>query len=184
VRDDPSLNVRWPELPEAVRELFPEDPGITPLRIIADPDNAITLKEKLFQCPGKVLIARTGSGDTVTEERISDSVSVVKVPARKDNPRHISFWHLWRYLDSISIRNVMIEAGRGLVSDVIRQNAANEIVVYMAPKIMGSDAVPAFGALGLSSMAEVPELVISDVAAVGTDVRITCRFKEGACLPE
>ena len=184
VRDDPSLNVRWPELPEAVRELFPEDPGITPLRIIADPDNAITLKEKLFQCPGKVFIARTGSSDTVTEERISDSVSVVKVPARKDNPRHISFRHLWSYLDSISIRNVMIEAGRGLVSDVIRQNAANEIVVYMAPKIMGGDAISAFGALGLSSMAEVPELVISDVAAVGTDVRITCRFKEGACLPE
>jgi diaminohydroxyphosphoribosylaminopyrimidine deaminase/5-amino-6-(5-phosphoribosylamino)uracil reductase len=78
----------------------------------------------------------------------------------------------------------MIEAGRGLVSDVIRQNAANEIVVYMAPKIMGGDAISAFGALGLSSMAEVPELVISDVAAIGSDVRITCRFKEGACLPE
>ena len=184
VRDDPSLNVRWPELPEAVRELFSEDPRIIPLRIIADPDNAITFKERLFQCPGKVLIVRTGSGDTVTEERISDSISVVKVLARVDNPRHISFRHLWKYLDSISIRSVMIEAGRGLVSDVIRQNAANEIVIYMAPKFMGSDAVPAFGALGLSSMTEVPELVISDVTAIGSDVRITCRFKEGTCLPE
>lgn len=183
-RDDPSLNVRWPELPEAVRELFSEDPGITPLRIIVDPDNAVTLKEKLFQCPGKVLIVRTGGGDAVTEEGLSDSVSVVKVPVREGNPRHISFRHLWRYLDTISIRSVMIEAGRGLVSDVIRQNAANEIVVYVAPKIMGGDAVSAFGALGLNSMKEVPELVISDVAAIGSDVRITCRFKEGACLPE
>lgn len=130
------------------------------------------------------MVVRIGDSDFVKAEKISDSITVLKVPAAFDNPAHISFRHLFRYLNSINVRNVMIEAGRGLVSDIVRHGMAHEIVFYVAPKIMGADAVSAFNALHLSSMNDVPELFISDVSRCGPDVRITCRFKERSCLQE
>lgn len=184
LKDDPSLNVRWQELPSEVRELFPADPGFLPLRIIIDAGCVITFNENLFRCPGAIMVVRIGDSDLVKAEKISDSITVLKVPAAFDNPAHISFRHLFRYLNSINVRNVMIEAGRGLVSDIVRHGMAHEIVFYVAPKIMGADAVSAFNALHLSSMNDVPELFISDVSRCGPDVRITCRFKERSCLQE
>lgn len=184
VKDDPSLNVRWQELPFEVRELFPADPVFLPLRIIVDAKSVITFNEKIFRCPGPVMVARIGDSDIVRAEKISDSITVLKVPATLDDPSHISFRKLFKYLNAINIRNVMIEAGRGLVSDIVRHGLAHEIVFYIAPKIMGADAVSAFDALGLSSMKDVPELSVSEVSRCGEDVRITCRFKEISCLQE
>ena len=53
----------------------------------------------------------------------------------------------------------------------------DELVLYLAPKIMGSDGRGLFGTLGLESMAEVIELDIQDIRQVGQDIRLVARLK-------
>ncbi|MCX9564576.1 bifunctional diaminohydroxyphosphoribosylaminopyrimidine deaminase/5-amino-6-(5-phosphoribosylamino)uracil reductase, partial [Vibrio cholerae] len=48
----------------------------------------------------------------------------------------------------------------------------DEIILYLAPKLMGSDGRGLFGALGLTEMAEAIELKIEDCRMVGADLRI------------
>ncbi|MDF5425779.1 bifunctional diaminohydroxyphosphoribosylaminopyrimidine deaminase/5-amino-6-(5-phosphoribosylamino)uracil reductase, partial [Vibrio parahaemolyticus] len=50
-------------------------------------------------------------------------------------------------------------------------------IVYLAPKLMGSDGRGLIGALGLSAMADVIDLNITDVRMVGVDIRITATIK-------
>ena len=67
--DDPSLNLRYQELLNSPRfdaNLVSEEDLRQPIRIILDSNNQLSLQEKLFTLPGKViivsLIARDVSG--------------------------------------------------------------------------------------------------------------------------
>ncbi len=71
-----------------------------------------------------------------------------------------------------NINHVWVEAGATLASSLIQQNLVDELVIYLAPKIMGSDGRGLLGALGLESMSDVIELDIKDVRQVGKDIRI------------
>ncbi|MCV6071355.1 dihydrofolate reductase family protein, partial [Escherichia coli] len=58
-------------------------------------------------------------------------------------------------------------------SSLIKANLVDELIVYLAPKLMGSDGRGLIGALGLTEMAQVIDLNITDVRMVGRDIRIT-----------
>jgi diaminohydroxyphosphoribosylaminopyrimidine deaminase/5-amino-6-(5-phosphoribosylamino)uracil reductase len=70
-----------------------------------------------------------------------------------------------------------VEAGATLASSFIRQGLVDELIIYLAPKIMGSDGRGLLGALGLESMKDVIDLDIQDVRQVGPDIRIVAKLK-------
>ena len=53
----------------------------------------------------------------------------------------------------------------------------DELILYLAPKLMGTDGRGLLNIMGLEEMSEVLELDISDVRMVGKDIRITAKFK-------
>ncbi len=66
----------------------------------------------------------------------------------------------------------MIEAGATLAGAFLRRGLLDEVVVYMAPKLLGSQARPLFE-LPLETMSAGLALNIRDIRAVGQDWRIT-----------
>lgn len=70
---------------------------------------------------------------------------------------------------------VLVEAGPKLAGAFLRAGLLDELIVYMAPKLLGSDARPLLD-LPLVRMAEAVDLQIRDIRAVGNDWRITCRL--------
>ena len=70
-----------------------------------------------------------------------------------------------------------LEAGAGLAGGLLQAGLVDELILYQAPKLMGSDSRGLMDLNGLVSMAQVPELSISDVRMVGDDIRITSRIK-------
>lgn len=80
-----------------------------------------------------------------------------------------------RYLAELQANEVHVEAGSELCGALLEQKLLDEIVIYMAPHIMGNAARGLFHLPGLASMAERISLDITQVRAVGTDWRITAR---------
>lgn len=70
---------------------------------------------------------------------------------------------------------VLVEAGPKLAGAFLRAGLLDELIIYMAPKLLGSDARPLLD-LPLVRMAEAVDLQIRDIRAVGNDWRITCRL--------
>ncbi|MFT2110888.1 bifunctional diaminohydroxyphosphoribosylaminopyrimidine deaminase/5-amino-6-(5-phosphoribosylamino)uracil reductase RibD [Marinomonas sp. 2405UD68-3] len=70
------------------------------------------------------------------------------------------------------INEVLVESGSELAGNFLQQGLVDEVVVYMAPKLMGSLARPLFQ-LPLESMSESVDLIIQSVRQVGQDLRIT-----------
>lgn len=72
------------------------------------------------------------------------------------------------------VNEVLVEAGPTLAGAFLQAGLVDELVIYMAPKLMGSLARPLL-ALPLGQMAEAVDIHIESVRAVGADWRFTCR---------
>jgi len=109
--DNPQLNVRLKNKK-------------SPIRIIFDPNNKISLNYNVFK----------------------DDVRVILINNSKLNlPKHIeqinfsgNFDELFKKLFNLGIYSIMIEAGCGFNSELLRANEVDEINHFIAPKIFGN----------------------------------------------
>jgi diaminohydroxyphosphoribosylaminopyrimidine deaminase/5-amino-6-(5-phosphoribosylamino)uracil reductase len=77
------------------------------------------------------------------------------------------------WLSELQANEVHVEAGATLCGALLHGKLVDEIVVYIAPHIMGSDARGLFNIPGLDNMADRIRLDIKDVRQLGGDLRIT-----------
>ncbi|MFB1073420.1 bifunctional diaminohydroxyphosphoribosylaminopyrimidine deaminase/5-amino-6-(5-phosphoribosylamino)uracil reductase RibD [Vibrio diabolicus] len=162
IDDNASLNVRWDDLPTSVQAQYLREELRQPVRVILDRQNHLTDALKLFHTDGERVIVRS-DGDCIPLLDSADQIDLSTTLKRISDEHHIN--HLW------------VEAGATLASAMIKANLVDELIVYLAPKLMGSDGRGLIGALGLSAMADVIDLNITDVRMVGVDIRITATIK-------
>ena len=169
--DDPSLNVRIPatELPG----LAPEVPLPQPLRVVLDPALQIPPGARLLQLPGPALIAAHESAPQ--ERRQALRRAGVEVEALPGGPDHIDLDRLLRLLGRRQINEVLIEAGPTLAGAALQAGVIDELILYAAPHIMGSEARGLFRLPGLTAMEQRIGLKITDLRMVGDDMRISAQ---------
>jgi diaminohydroxyphosphoribosylaminopyrimidine deaminase/5-amino-6-(5-phosphoribosylamino)uracil reductase len=78
-------------------------------------------------------------------------------------------------LGSRGICHLLLEGGPTLASSFVHAGLVDELVLYLAPKLIGGDA-PALFADGVKTLADAWSLEITDVQHVGDDIKITARF--------
>ncbi|KIF54537.1 bifunctional diaminohydroxyphosphoribosylaminopyrimidine deaminase/5-amino-6-(5-phosphoribosylamino)uracil reductase RibD [Vibrio owensii] len=162
IDDNASLNVRWDDLPNSVKAHYQQDEVRQPPRVILDRQSQLSDDLKLFNTDGERIIVSHG-GDIAPELDKNGQVDLAATLKAVASGTHIN--HLW------------VEAGATLASSLIKANLVDELIVYLAPKLMGSDGRGLIGALGLTEMAQVIDLTITDVRMVGEDIRITATVK-------
>ena len=159
--DDPSLTVRLGEDESgSVRQ---------PLRIILDTHLRTPPRARLLGFPGETLIL-TGMPDRQRESRLEgNGVSVVTLPM--DGCR-LDLTAVMAYLGRMEINEVHLEAGATLSGALLAAGWVDELLVYLAPHLLGDAARGLFCLPGLERMEQRIELSISDIRAVGRDWRI------------
>ncbi|UTM56609.1 bifunctional diaminohydroxyphosphoribosylaminopyrimidine deaminase/5-amino-6-(5-phosphoribosylamino)uracil reductase RibD [Photobacterium sp. CCB-ST2H9] len=172
--DNPSLNVRWQELGERTQSEYPQPELRQPVRVIIDSQNRLQPTQRLFSLPGKVLLAR-GQADTLSWP---ENVSQLVVPVQENG--QLDLTALMQALARQDINHLWVEAGAGLAGALVRAGLVDELILYQAPKLMGSDSRGLMDLHGLSAMSEVPSLVLKDVRMVGQDIRIRGSIKTPA----
>ncbi|HPE62016.1 MAG TPA: bifunctional diaminohydroxyphosphoribosylaminopyrimidine deaminase/5-amino-6-(5-phosphoribosylamino)uracil reductase RibD [Thiolinea sp.] len=162
--DRPALNVR----------LEPEVLGITgairqPLRVILDSRLQLQPDAGLLQLQGPVQVF-TCSTDVQRIQALEARGVMVQRMAGAQPALDVVLQQLGR----TGVNEVHVEAGSTLAGALLAQGLVDELLVYMAPHLMGSLARPLFG-LELEHMAERVALAIQDIRAVGRDWRILAR---------
>ncbi|WP_087024349.1 bifunctional diaminohydroxyphosphoribosylaminopyrimidine deaminase/5-amino-6-(5-phosphoribosylamino)uracil reductase RibD [Thaumasiovibrio subtropicus] len=159
--DDPQLNVRWEQLAPSIQAQYPQADLRQPIKVIVDRHQRVTSAHRCTQ-QGEVRIA-----------------SQAENPHWRDHP-HTS----WLALQDDSIESVLaalsradlnqvfVEAGARFAGELLAAKAVDELILYLAPKLMGGDSRSLIGALNLSAMSDVVDLEIKDLRMVGKDIRI------------
>ena len=163
--DNPSLNVRWRELGADVQAVYPEQSLRQPLRIILDSQNRVTPQHQLVNVPGDVLLARLEKDQLAWP----DSVEQWCVPGRENR---IDLILLMMQLAKRQVNSIWVEAGAQLAGALLQAGLVDELIVYMAPKLLGDNGRALCELPGLQHLKDAPEFVFSDVRQIGPDLRL------------
>ncbi|WP_245978967.1 bifunctional diaminohydroxyphosphoribosylaminopyrimidine deaminase/5-amino-6-(5-phosphoribosylamino)uracil reductase RibD [Solilutibacter pythonis] len=70
------------------------------------------------------------------------------------------------------INEVQVEAGATLAGAFLRAGLVDEVLLYLAPVLLGEQARPMFGGLGIDRMSDGQRLKLLDLRQIGPDLRL------------
>jgi diaminohydroxyphosphoribosylaminopyrimidine deaminase/5-amino-6-(5-phosphoribosylamino)uracil reductase len=168
--DDPSMNVRID--PDALPEITDTAGLRQPVRVVLDPQLEMSADARMLALPGQTLVLCTDAGAHRADPLESAGARVVTLP---EDHGHVDLEAALRYLAREEINEVLLEAGPTLAGAALAGGLIDELVVYLAPHIMGHGARGLFYLPALARMEDRIGLKITDVRPVGEDWRITAR---------
>ncbi|WP_415893207.1 bifunctional diaminohydroxyphosphoribosylaminopyrimidine deaminase/5-amino-6-(5-phosphoribosylamino)uracil reductase RibD [Neptuniibacter sp. PT8_73] len=172
LQDDSALTVReaqldLPNVADVVQK--------QPLRVVLDSRLQMPLTASILKQPGRTLIV-TCSDDTIAHKLKDAGAEVLVMPA--ENGR-VALLPLLRWLASEEQCNdLLVETGSVLAGAFVEQKLADELHVYMAMKLLGSQAKPLFE-LPLTKMSEQVELQMLDSRMLGDDLKLILQPQYG-----
>lgn len=161
--DDPQLNVRGMA---TTRQ---------PLRAVVD--NALRLPPdaRLLQQPGVVVYTAVQD----LPKTLALEAAGARVMALPGADGQVDVAAVLRDLANQGCNEVLVEAGSKLNGSLLQAGLADELVLYVAPQLLG-DMARGIARLGeLTSLEQRIELEWNDVRQVGRDLRIVARVKKG-----
>ncbi|VFP84084.1 Riboflavin biosynthesis protein RibD [Candidatus Erwinia haradaeae] len=164
--DNPKLTVRYEELDRSIRDVYPKSNLRQPIRIIIDTHHRITTAHKLIQQPGETWLIRDVGDMNVWP----DTVKQLLLPYDNGRPHLRS---MLEYLAEQEINSVLVEAGAEFSGALLQANLVDELIVYIAPKLIGNTGLGLCHLRGLEKLSDVPILTFTDMISLGPDIRVT-----------
>ena len=182
--DDPLLTARPVRSPRGSSARLPEglasnearpSKGKKPARIILDSHLRIPLGCQLLATAKKVPVLILTSRQTVqTNPRAAEAISQkgAELLVFPDTPGRSNLHFLIEELSKRGIAQLLVEGGPKVIASFLKEGLADEICVYIAPKVLGGH-----GAVDIAKpMADLVEgygLHYVDIKRFGDDVRLT-----------
>jgi len=164
--DNPMLNVRDSKL---------ETLGRQPHRIILDTSLRLTGDEKVFNENGQSYIF---TASTNLEKRKEMEIVGAKVIDCEILDSGLNLRMVLKKLADLEMNDLLIEAGSQLTGSFLRQGFWDELVVFLAPKIMGFNGRKAFDIPSPNFLADCLQLELLEERVVGGDVKLVFAKKE------
>ncbi len=173
VDDDPSLDAR--------REEAQIDASVglkQPLRVVIDAKLKMPPSAKTLSRPGEVLVLTTRALDDPAAQALRAAGARLNRVA--GNAEHCDLRAVIQRLGELEINDVWVEAGAGLNGALLHAGLIDELIIYMAPRLLGDSARGMFSVPALQSLADDYRVELDDFRKVGADLRITARVSRVA----
>jgi diaminohydroxyphosphoribosylaminopyrimidine deaminase/5-amino-6-(5-phosphoribosylamino)uracil reductase len=152
--DDPRLDVRlaygaW------IRQ---------PLRVVLDPMLSCSTGAKLFHGDGALVFAAPDA-----PVRSQGTVRVERLPRAAGG---LDLHAVIGRLTELEVNELLVECGPRLAGAFILSKLVDELVLYVAPTLLGADAAPLLHVSGLGPPGSLPTFQLHDVQRIGPDLRL------------
>lgn len=165
--DDPQLTVRLDEPTEF----------LAPLRVVLDGAGRLSASAKVFDdaAPSLALHAaqmRPDYGPTTETQAVSA------------NDGRLDLSEALTQLAQRRINEVQVEAGATLSGALLRARLVDELLLYVAPVLLGDLGRPLFAGLDIATMAERLNFELLESRPIGPDLRLLLRPRGAPCSPD
>jgi diaminohydroxyphosphoribosylaminopyrimidine deaminase/5-amino-6-(5-phosphoribosylamino)uracil reductase len=167
--DDCSLTVRADELglpsEEAARAAQRQ-----PLRVVVDSQLRTPAEAKVIDERAPSLLCHSQQVDP-PEALAATGVNRLPLESR---PGGLDLGAMFDFLSARQCNEILVESGPRLAGALLQAGLLDEVIVYMAPALLGSNARPLLE-LPLDRMDQKVALQIEDIRKIGNDWRITAK---------
>lgn len=172
--DNASLTVRAAELG------LPADLAVRaaehqPLRVVVDSRLRLPPSIPMLKLPGRTLIVTAAADDGEAAQALKNAGAELLSLPNMDGRVDLAALQSW-LAEHEQCNELLIECGATLAGAALGAGLVDELVLYMAPTLLGSTARPLFN-LPLEQMAQQYRLQLTDTRQLGDDLRLTlsCR---------
>jgi len=159
LEDDPRLDVR----------LVPT--VLQPLRVVVDSRLQLPPGAKIIKAPGRVLVATVSDDAQLLSDWRERGVEVALLPGKDGK---VDLPALLTELAQRGVNELHVEAGHKLNGSLIREGLVDELLVYLAPMLIGPGREMAALA-PLDRLVSASEFEFHDMCRIGADIRILAR---------
>ncbi len=156
--DDPSLTVR----------LGDDTPFVPPLRVVLDPGLATIARGKVREGDAPTLYVH--APDIKPPRELA--AERVAVPIQSGM---LDLGAVLARLAKRDINELHVETGATLAGALLQSGLVDELLLYIAPVVLGDKARPLFAGLGFTEMAQGLRMEIVETRSVGDDLRLLLR---------
>ena len=164
--DDPSLNVRWEELPSDVKADYPQEKLRQPVRVILDSSHKVRSDFKVFLTESPVWLVGEDDYSLTCFPPFTDYLKLDR------NQGETRLQALMTELGKRQINTLWVEAGATLAGALISENLVDELIIYMAPKLLGDQARDLCHLPNLTQLADAPLWQLQSCEPVGDDLKL------------
>jgi len=152
--DDPRLDVRLAYGPW-VRQ---------PLRVVLDPELSCAPSSKIFQNDGALVFAAADA-----PSRSMGRAMVERLPRAQGG---LDLHAVIERLTEFEVNELLIECGPRLAGAFVAGGFVDELLLYVAPTLLGADAAPLLHVSGVGAPGSLPEFEFREVQRIGADLRL------------
>jgi len=157
--DDPQLNVRGVDTPRQ------------PLKIVVDSRFETPLSARLLK-DGKTLVA--GAVHEAARIAALEKVGAETVVIPNDHGK-VELFRLMEELARRELNEIHVEGGTKLNGSLLQAGIVDELLVYVAPRVVGDSGRGMFDMPELTELSLAKTLEIREVERVGPDLRVSAR---------
>lgn len=167
--DDPQLTAR---IAQAQRQ---------PLRVILDTHARVPAAARMFQVPGEVVRLVAPQAVVVDHPAAAADSAAADAAATRieriatDPAGRLSLPAVLAWLGGQGVNEVWTEAGPTLAGALLEAGLVDELVLYLAPRLLGPDARPLVHLPPLARLADAAAWRVQEMRPIGPDIRIMLR---------
>ena len=145
-----------------------------PKKIVVDSHLVIPLDAKLLQAGEEVFIFTANNNNPEKNEALSKMG--VRVIVLSNAMGRVDLEKMITTLVDFGMNEVLVEAGCGLNGALVEAGLVNEMIIFLAPHLLGDNAQGMFQLPELINLEKNKTLRIDDLRMIGQDIRIIVRF--------
>ena len=145
-----------------------------PIKVVVDSQLQTPINAKILQ-GGNVLIAFAQSNPQKEAQLLAAGAQLLCIPNEQNK---VCLKTLLSHLAACEINEVLVEGGESLNGALLAQNLIDELLIYYAPKLMGSTAKGMFALPAFTQMSQAVDLDIIDMRQIGVDIRLRAKLSK------
>jgi diaminohydroxyphosphoribosylaminopyrimidine deaminase/5-amino-6-(5-phosphoribosylamino)uracil reductase len=164
-QDDPKLTTR-----------LPGGQGKDPVRVVVDSRLSLKASQTVFtqRSPAKTVLATLEDPAGRKARRFTEQG--VEVWQVREKRGRVDLKALLTRIASEGFNHVLVEGGAEMYGSFLREKLADELALFLAPKLIGSQGISWSGELGVKLMSQALQLKDVTFEQLGADLLLQARF--------
>jgi diaminohydroxyphosphoribosylaminopyrimidine deaminase/5-amino-6-(5-phosphoribosylamino)uracil reductase len=163
LKDNPSLTVR-------------DAAGNSPVRVVLDRTLKIPITFSVLADRSAETMVFTSAKNVNSKKAAQLKTLGIKVFSAGETNGLLNLKDILSVLYREKIQSVLVEGGGSVFSSFVREQLADKLYAFIAPKLVGADGISSVGKLGLSKIADAVQLKHLSVSQIDEDVLIEGYF--------